>query len=309
MNDANRQSAAAPDSLPPGPEAIEQEIARLIAPGLEANAWRADFEAFRQRRLWDENHHARRIRILRRELRKLADQPVLDLGTGRGGLAVALRREGYRVAALDVRQRYCRVARLRALRYDLELPAVRASGERLPFADETFGVVICRDVLEHSEWPVRVLGEIWRVLRAGGCCYVTVINRWCWVDPHYHLFGISFIPRPLAERYIAQRGRSKESIGDRQRLSDLNYYHYAEFVRWAGGAGFEVRDVQAEQLRRYRHDGLTNRFRWFLYRALRPLSLQSNAFEFLLCKVGKARKPRWTARGGATSSPSRFGAT
>ncbi len=275
-------------------EEIDRELASLLEPGLRANAWRSDYEAFRQHRLWDEQHHERRVRILRREWRGRIPNPVLDLGSGRGGLAVALSQEGYRVVALDLRHRCCRGARLRGQRYALELPAVRARAEQLPFSNATFGAVVCRDVTEHCLHPAHLLAEIWRVLRAGGSCFITVINRWCWVDPHYHLAGIAFLPRSLGERYIALRGRSKQSTGDHQRLSDMHYFSYGEFIRWARGFGFAVRDLRAEQLDRYRQSGLVNRLRWLRYELLRPLSLQANQFEFLLEKPGRTAHRRAT---------------
>jgi SAM-dependent methyltransferase len=268
----------------PTRDALEGEIAQLLEPGLRANRWRADFEAFRQRRLWDENRHGRRLRLLRREFRCDARAPILDLGTGRGGLAVALARDGRRIVALDLRHRCCRLARLRAQRYALELGAVQGRGERLPFGDEVFAGVICRDVIEHAAQPARLLGEIWRVLRVGGACYLTVINRWCWVDPHYHLLGLSWLPRRVADAYVAGRGRAKLSGQDHQRLADMHYYGYGEFARWAASFGFALRDLRLETLARYRTRSLGHRVRWLRERLLRPLSLQSNQFDFLLSK-------------------------
>jgi SAM-dependent methyltransferase len=288
VNEERSPSGAPPRQL--SPEHIDQEIARLLAPGLEVNAWRPDFEALRQRRLWDERYHRRRLRILTREWRGLTRAPILDVGAGRGGLAVALEREGYRVFTADLRHNACRITRLRGQRYGLEMAAVRARGETLPFRSGVFGAVICRDMLEHCELPGQVLGEIWRVLRRGGSCFLTVINRWSWVDPHYHLAGIAFLPSSLAERYIQWRGRSKPAARDRQRLSEMHYYRYHEFVRQARSFGFVVRDLGVEQLARYRHDGAANYLRWLRTRLLRPLSLHANLFELLLCKPPGRRR-------------------
>lgn len=264
-------------------DAVEREIERLLEPGLRANAWRPDYAAFREHRLWDEHAHGRRVRMLGKLWRRVPP-PVLDLGTGRGGLAVALQGAGFRVVPLDLRQSSCRITQLRGVRYGMRLPALRARAEQLPFDDETFGAVVCRDVLEHCEAPGLVLAEIWRVLRRGGSCFVTVINRWCWVDPHYHLFGLAFMPRPWAERYVRLRGRSKPPSADRQGIGELRYFAYGEFVRWAQACGFAVRDLGAETLARYRRAGAVAAARWVAARLLCRFSLQSNHFEFLLSK-------------------------
>lgn len=278
--------AEAPGSgtAPGAPLDLDAEIARLAAPGLEANAWRPDFEQFRERRLREEDYQAFRVRLLRRLVPGLRRKLILDLGSGRGGLTVALRREGFAAVALDLRRANCRLVQLRGLRHGIEVPVVRARGELLPFPGRTFGAVVCRDVLEHCDEPRRLLGEIWRVLRRGGACYLTVMNRRCWVDPHYHLAGVSYLPRQWAERYIAWRGRAKESGSDRQRLSDMHYYLYSDFVAEAERFGFAVRDVRAEALAEAAPAGARARAAWWVYRLLRPLSLQSAHFDFLLAK-------------------------
>ncbi len=46
--------------------------------------------------------------------------------------------------------------------------AVHGNGEFLPFADESFDLLTCSEVLEHIRNPVRALTEMRRVLRPGG---------------------------------------------------------------------------------------------------------------------------------------------
>lgn len=51
---------------------------------------------------------------------------------------------------------------------------VAACGESLPFADQSFDVVLCDNVVDHAESPKRILGELARVLASGGLLYFTV---------------------------------------------------------------------------------------------------------------------------------------
>ena len=51
---------------------------------------------------------------------------------------------------------------------------IAAAGERLPFADASFDVVLCDNVVDHAEEPARVTRELVRVLAAGGLLYFTV---------------------------------------------------------------------------------------------------------------------------------------
>ncbi len=51
---------------------------------------------------------------------------------------------------------------------------VAASGESLPFAEQSFDVVLCDNVVDHAESPRQIVGELARVLVKGGLLYFTV---------------------------------------------------------------------------------------------------------------------------------------
>jgi SAM-dependent methyltransferase len=51
---------------------------------------------------------------------------------------------------------------------------VAAVGEALPFADDTFDVVLCDNVVDHAESPYTIVRELVRILRPGGLLYFTV---------------------------------------------------------------------------------------------------------------------------------------
>lgn len=48
-----------------------------------------------------------------------------------------------------------------------------ASGDALPFPDNSFDAIICSEVLEHTRYPEAVIRELRRVCRPGGLMYVT----------------------------------------------------------------------------------------------------------------------------------------
>jgi ubiquinone/menaquinone biosynthesis C-methylase UbiE len=219
--------------------------------------WRKDFDEWRERRIWQELHQESNLKDVRAALGPhIAGKSVLDLGAGMGGLSVAMLLEfgpmGLRLEALDYNPDYCNIARLRAERYDLELPIVMAAGEHLPYPDASFDLVVCMDVLEHVQDAEMVLMEIYRVLKPGGIALTTVPNRRAFRDPHYHLPLINWLPRPLAERIIERSGHSKEGglLTDRQALAELNTYTWSAFKQMAADLGFGVRD---QVYRRIRH--------------------------------------------------------
>jgi 2-polyprenyl-3-methyl-5-hydroxy-6-metoxy-1,4-benzoquinol methylase len=91
-----------------------------------------------------------------------AQSRVLDLGSGRGGLVESLWREVELAAGLDPDLSSLAEHRARGM------PLICGRGEQMPFAAESFDLVVCLWVLEHVEHPTVVLREVRRVLRPGG---------------------------------------------------------------------------------------------------------------------------------------------
>lgn len=233
---------------------IERELEAQIEPWLSHMRWRADFAEWRMKRLWQENYQSAAMRQVRAARNGARPGPVLDIGSGMGGFAVAMRRSGEELYALDYNPAYCEIARTRARRYGLDLPALVGAGEALPFATASFEEVTCWDVLEHVVSPEQLLGEIARVLAPGGRLFMTVINRFALVDPHYHLRFVNYLPRPLGEKYIGWRQRRKQSaLRDRQGLSEMHYFTYTAFEQFAARRGFRLEDLNraGSRLRAY----------------------------------------------------------
>ena len=55
--------------------------------------------------------------------------------------------------------------------------ALAGEGEFLPFADASYDTVLCCDVLEHIECPIKVIVGISRVLKPNGIFVYDTINR------------------------------------------------------------------------------------------------------------------------------------
>jgi SAM-dependent methyltransferase len=109
---------------------------------------------------------------IRREIRRTAARSILDIGSGRGDVPLAIVRDGrrrgvdMRVTCLDHSAAMLDIAK-RATGNDDRLTFVCGSGERLPFADGAFDVVMCTLALHHFEPPEAhaLLREMRRVAR------------------------------------------------------------------------------------------------------------------------------------------------
>jgi ubiquinone biosynthesis O-methyltransferase len=102
---------------------------------------------------------------------------VLDLGCGGGFMAAALKERGARVTGVDPSESAIAAARRHAEANDLEIDYLVGRGERLPFGNGVYDIVVCVDVLEHVKDLNRVIAEIRRVLNPHGLLLFDTINR------------------------------------------------------------------------------------------------------------------------------------
>jgi len=138
---------------------------------------------------WDENEHLSMLRTMvnparfgffRDVLSKHAAGRalrVLDVGCGGGLLTEEFARIGHAVTGIDPSYHSIATARAHAARESFAIEYAAGSGEKIPFADETFDAVSCCDVLEHVTKPADVIREIARVLKCGGLFLYDTINR------------------------------------------------------------------------------------------------------------------------------------
>jgi SAM-dependent methyltransferase len=104
-------------------------------------------------------------------LRKhLPCRSLLDAGCGDGRYfhVIAADPPTERLAGCDISERILATARKTAAQVGLSPELVRANVESLPFADESFDLVLCTQVLEHLLSPADGVRELARVLRPGG---------------------------------------------------------------------------------------------------------------------------------------------
>lgn len=121
----------------------------------------------------DEEHwwYRGRRRVLRAELDRLplpAHPRLLDAGCGSGRTLDELAEYG-EVSGIDVSAEAVFSAQARG-HDDVHLAPVEA----IPFPDDTFDVVTCLDVIEHTPDDRATLRELGRVTRPGGLAIVTV---------------------------------------------------------------------------------------------------------------------------------------
>lgn len=173
----------------------------------------------------------------------------LVVGAGRGGLSSNLGVNGFIVDSLEPYLPYAEIIIWKYSRRGISGHVLNAQIESADLHTNQYDFTAMVDVIEHVEDPKKSLEIIFASLKNGGKLYVTVPARFQFIDPHYKLPFICWMPLPIADRLLSLLGRLKEDGGaGRQRLSTMHYYTFGDFKKLALSIGFEVVDVRRLQI-------------------------------------------------------------
>jgi demethylmenaquinone methyltransferase/2-methoxy-6-polyprenyl-1,4-benzoquinol methylase len=109
--------------------------------------------------------------------------PILDVCTGTGDLAFALRKRfgsDVRVVGTDFTREMLAIARTKAVRRGVaqaDVTFIEADTQSLPFSDDTFGLVTVAFGLRNVTNTLRGLEEMTRVCRPGGEVFILEFSR------------------------------------------------------------------------------------------------------------------------------------
>jgi SAM-dependent methyltransferase len=132
---------------------------------------------------------------------------ALDVGCGTGALAARLAEAGYEMAGVDPSEGMLRVLEERTSR----VRAVRGSGTSLPFADDSFDLVLSVAVMHHiadAGDVRRTLAEMVRVARPGGRVLVWDHNP---LNPYWPRL-MARVPQDTGEERLIGRGELLEGL-------------------------------------------------------------------------------------------------
>jgi len=114
--------------------------------------------------------HSAHVRAKLEAVRPIdSDARVLEVGSGAHGLVFYFGTPN----AVGCDPLACDYAKLFPA-WQRRARTIAAAGERLPFADSSFDVALCDNVVDHAEGPAEIVREIARVLAPGGLLYFTV---------------------------------------------------------------------------------------------------------------------------------------
>lgn len=193
----------------------------------------------RLQRFW----HRNKLWVLDQVMPIEKDHLVVDVGCGSGNLTLHSAEKCRAAIGLDPSQPAVGFCNSIATARSVFIPA---AGDALPFPDESVDVVLFVEVIEHLDQPLKIISEIWRVLKKGGRVFVTTPNYafpslWApveWLADQSRMVAKmgggeqhvqKFSPRSLAGMF-QQAGFETLRLG--------TFYHFSPFVslvsnRWA----------------------------------------------------------------------------
>ena len=104
---------------------------------------------------------------------KYAKGKILDVGCGTGRLSVRLDKMGAQITALDISPKILNILKIK----NPKIKTVIADAEKLPFADNSFDIVVSAFLIVHLQNPKIFFAEAYRVLKPEGKFILTNINQ------------------------------------------------------------------------------------------------------------------------------------
>ena len=164
------------------------------------------------------------------------NQKVLDLGCGNGRNLRYIAKEGLDAYGMDISD-----TALKQLKNDfenegLETHLAQGSFYAIPFQQDSFGSLICINVLQHNDWAgaERSFAEMSRVMHEGGYALVTVRSVQHDIPERSTILddtGVTFIPSEGSKEGIKIHHYSQEEI---ERLAKENNFAVLEMKERVG---------------------------------------------------------------------------
>jgi 2-polyprenyl-3-methyl-5-hydroxy-6-metoxy-1,4-benzoquinol methylase len=103
----------------------------------------------------------------------LKNKKVLEVGCGLGFFSKKMYRKGALITGIDVGEKLVKIT-------SKKIPGGKflvGSALDIPFRKNEFDIILCTEVIEHTEDPKRAISELFRVTKQGGIIIITTPNK------------------------------------------------------------------------------------------------------------------------------------
>jgi SAM-dependent methyltransferase len=143
---------------------------------------RTDYDTWHQRVLESNADHEDAsspwYQLVRERIGEVSGLRILEVACGRGGFVRELAKRGARVAGCDFSFAALQAAskRIRETEFPLSAALIQGDAQNLPFADNSFDLLVSCETVEHLPHIQRALAEMYRVTKTGGRFFLTTPN-------------------------------------------------------------------------------------------------------------------------------------
>lgn len=107
-----------------------------------------------------------------------AGSRILEVAPGPGYLAIDIARRGaYRLTGLDISHSFVEIAGRKAREAGVDIDFRQGNASAMPFAQNSFDLILCRAAFKNFSQPVAALNEMHRVLKPGGRALIVDLRR------------------------------------------------------------------------------------------------------------------------------------
>lgn len=147
---------------------------------VESKAWDWKIVKNKQEQTWLEPSVESYYLIDRWQKQRKKD--FLDLGCGLGRHTIQFAKAGFNTAGFDLSEESIRRTAEYAKAEKLDITLKVGDMLELPYLDASFDCILCRNVISHTDTAGmrQIVGELKRVLRPEGECYLTLGSKETW---------------------------------------------------------------------------------------------------------------------------------
>ena len=151
----------------------------------------------------------RAVQMIRENSSKdISEQKCIEIGSSTGILSFYLSFFFDKVTGIDIdvpALNYSKAHYTKSNINFLEMDALSMS-----FSSESFDAVVCHHTYEHVSDDVKLVDEIYRIMKPGGVCYFGAPNVLMLKESHFDLYFLSWLPIRLANYILKLKGYDEE---------------------------------------------------------------------------------------------------
>lgn|SRR5262245_32173151 len=162
------------------------------------------------------------------------DASVLEVAAGPGYFCIELAKLGdFKITGLDISDDLVEIARANASKAGVKVDFIQGNASAIQAPDAAFDLVFCSWAVKNFMEPVKVLDEMYRVLKPGGTALIVDLNHdatgqdWRGYAAYRGLKGMTALSMRLA--FVIQRSGA---------------YSASEFERLLEGTPFQRREIR-----------------------------------------------------------------